>query len=796
MPHKSTGRSILVALVIFVPTLLSFTGSEIPGPIGEKLISYHQVFGQEKAYLHLNKRVFRQGETIWFKAYLTNAIDHSSTVKSTVLFVELIDPNNKVVAKRIIGVSNDESTGEIVIEPGFATGFYSIRAYTSWMRNFDHQYMFQVPIMVSSPFGSVAEARPSDRSSIRLQFFPEGGKLIEGIRSIVAVKSTNAFGNGQFVRGSVVDETGSELTTFETSSEGIGRFELTPGIGKAYRVEVASANNKSFDLPKASQSGYIIKAKTEDTNLVNVSVLSIGQDFNNSSIIVHQRGALIESFENLGNINEYTFNINRQELKPGVCDITLLSQDGEPLCERLIVVNPTKPQYTISLYSEKALQGGNTTNLNFSFKDHDGNPIKGEFSTSISSGITVPDPLYNHSVASYLQLSSDVTSEVSLSSPESYETLDDLLLTTSWGRFNWSDVLVELYPEPRYSAGPGVTISGQVVDFLNRRKGRYGIVSMSAAGSLKSIDEETDENGRFKFGAVDFAQATDLTFSAQRFVGKKGKMKNDVFIKLDDTSTPPISDDHRAQRLSKAFNLRLASMDTSEAVLLGQVEIETTKRQRDPFFMAKEKYGEPSYRVVADSVLTKIGVNSVFDYLRNIAGLQIGGSGPNQFVRLQGATATKKMYSTNAANVQPLYLLDGVQSNEGFIANMNPFDVSYIDVLRGNDATIFGIRGSNGVIAVYKRSEDNPPPPRDPGRRVYNYPGYHRPAEFKPYDGLGKDSEVAHTIYWNPSTTISDTGEASLNLTVPESMGTYAIRIEGIAEDGVPFVYNDTLTIK
>lgn len=52
-------------------------------------------------------------------------------------------------------------------------------------------------------------------------------------------------------------------------------------------------------------------------------------------------------------------------------------------------------------------------------------------------------------------------------------------------------------------------------------------------------------------------------------------------------------------------------------------------------------------------------------------------------------------------NTDPLYIIDGVQSENGFLLNsINPNDIDQINVLKDGAAAIYGARASNGVIII------------------------------------------------------------------------------------------------
>ncbi len=51
---------------------------------------------------------------------------------------------------------------------------------------------------------------------------------------------------------------------------------------------------------------------------------------------------------------------------------------------------------------------------------------------------------------------------------------------------------------------------------------------------------------------------------------------------------------------------------------------------------------------------------------------------------------------------EPLYVVDGVavEARGGALGWLNPQDVEYIRALKGADASIYGVRGANGVIVI------------------------------------------------------------------------------------------------
>lgn len=83
-------------------------------------------------------------------------------------------------------------------------------------------------------------------------------------------------------------------------------------------------------------------------------------------------------------------------------------------------------------------------------------------------------------------------------------------------------------------------------------------------------------------------------------------------------------------------------------------------------------------------------------YLQLIPGIRVLGSESNRKVMVHGV-------SSFSMNNEPLFVLDGQVVGNTYSQVQNIINVNDIDnvrVLKGSDATIYGIRGANGVVLI------------------------------------------------------------------------------------------------
>ena len=96
----------------------------------------------EKIYLQLDGNVYTTGQTIWFKAIVTDAVNHIPTTLSGVLYVELIAPDEEIVEQKLVKISNGTGSGFFDLHEHYSAGSYLVRAYTAWNKNFGSDFIF------------------------------------------------------------------------------------------------------------------------------------------------------------------------------------------------------------------------------------------------------------------------------------------------------------------------------------------------------------------------------------------------------------------------------------------------------------------------------------------------------------------------------------------------------------------------------------------------------------------------------------------------------------------------------
>jgi TonB-dependent SusC/RagA subfamily outer membrane receptor len=87
--------------------------------------------------------------------------------------------------------------------------------------------------------------------------------------------------------------------------------------------------------------------------------------------------------------------------------------------------------------------------------------------------------------------------------------------------------------------------------------------------------------------------------------------------------------------------------------------------------------------------------NNIYEFLQGkVPGVQVVG----ESIRIRGINSIN-------SGTDPLILVDGIEMQD--ISFLNPYDVAHIEVLKDASASIYGVRGSNGVILITTKGADD-----------------------------------------------------------------------------------------
>jgi len=108
---------------------------------------------------------------------------------------------------------------------------------------------------------SISRSLPIVLSEVDLDFFPEGGDLVQGLPARVYFAATNRHGEPADVEGIVEDDDGRIVAELSSVHDGMGRFAFTPHPGRRYQATLRLGGKLvSYRLPQALDEGCALRS--------------------------------------------------------------------------------------------------------------------------------------------------------------------------------------------------------------------------------------------------------------------------------------------------------------------------------------------------------------------------------------------------------------------------------------------------------------------------------------------------------------------------------------------------------
>ncbi|MFH6601930.1 TonB-dependent receptor plug domain-containing protein [Maribacter algicola] len=799
-----------------------------------KLLIYNTNEGPEKTYLHTDKDFYTNGETIWFKTYLVDGITHTKSDKSKVIYVELVNPQDSIIAKRKLYVNTLGASGDIELDNDIPQGNYYLRAYTKYMLNENEPVIFQkkIPIVVQRirtnvvldgltgtnlKNNTVQDAHLSKSfGKPHVRFFPEGGQLVEGINTILGIEVSDTKGNGIALKGYIEDGKGNKVKPFESQEFGLGKVNFRPEPNTDYYASVVlNGVEEKFPLPRAEDIGYGLSIKNRGDHLLLQVSSNTEEGVAGTLLIGHLRGKLI--FNRVGKTADkqsYGVKLFNKELLDGVAQFTLFGPNGEPVCERLTFVDNPYNDVKLSLSTNDNIYGAREkVDLNMLLTNSNGVPLSGELSLGVVTKNSQLNSLtYNDDIRSWLLLDSDLGGSIpdpdfffADNSEKRKYLLDALMLTHGWRRFVWVDMLDKKTNKVlEYRPEKGIMISGKTTKFNEEFVPKKAMASMTLFGKgLVHDEQQTNDEGMFSFGPYIFADSISGIVQAFDSLAKR-KFKQKHYSIFLDSPWPKVNVKNNKQEkldrrtliynteyLKESYQKKVADFKYDPRVThLNEVVVTDKKKTRraiiNEIYDAEQTSGLFSRRVYRDSIPGS-GVLSAMDLLARMPGVWITGTFPDQRVILPGGPK-----SLNAGS-NPLVLIDGMQTDISLLKTLRAPEISFIDVVWGSDTALWGSRGAGGVIAIYTErgysfdKEDV----AVPGIVNFEIPGFYKVREFYTPNYAEHKPEYEKpdyrtTLFWQPNLKIDKDGKTSIDFYTGDSPGSYLVKVEGMTDDGRP----------
>lgn len=801
----------IILLTVIVLSSFSFTSEDddLLKQLVDKIEKYNQIYPQEKAYLHTDKPYYVAGEKIWFKAYLVEGMTNRPNTVSVPLYVDLIDnAAGKLIDRRIIKLEDGFGHGDFTLPDSLLAGFYRLRAYTNWTRNFDESQFFSKDFQVYSiEQESIADTLNAE--AIDFQFFPEGGNLIAGLDTRIAFKATDGAGKGLAISGEIIASTGDTVQRFKSEHLGMGFCYFKPDSGLNYHaiIKYRDTYAKTFDLPQVQVRGVSMMLDNFlDKNNIR---LILNSTLNDSEMLIigQSKGVVFYAGKVAAGKTNIITLVPKDKFPPGVAQFTVFDNQFRPHAERLVFIQPNqelifaiKPDKNVYKIREK-------TTLEIEVKDIQDKPVEGNFSLVVSDENQIKGLEEQETILTNLLLSSDVKGNIEKptyyfdkNNRSRHYHLDILLMTQGWRRFKWQEVLsAELQPT-RYFLETGLTIAGEATKLSGKPFNKAVSLTMVLGrdSTQQFLMGEAGKNGSFMFHGLDFKDSCEVVLQAMI------DDDNPVSKLTIKQQLPPLIQKNSyenwfLEQNKVSFSLANYLRYTKEAlefqkkirfdkaIMLNEVIVKAKKNvpyAKDPRVL----YSRPDY------VLTefKPSAISIFDLIKGqVPGLFVSSDVVNPSVTIRGGT--------------PLYLVDGTPSDVQRLFMLDVNNVEKIEVIRGiKGAVFYGDAAKVGIVSILTKmgnlNYDYSKEPTD-GLKVSKVLGYYTAKEFfvPKYDQNLPENirpDYRSTVFWSPIIKTDKNGKAKVSFFNTDAETTMCVTIEGLAYNGLMGSGKTTFLVK
>jgi len=752
-------------------------------------------YPQEKIYIHFDKEAYNPGERIWFKAYLFSGLLPSTLSKT--IYAELLDEKGQIIERITAPVFNGGAASSFDIPGDINQNRVYVRAYTAWMLNFDHGFLFtrEIPVM------NVSERNASSKvSDWMLEFFPEGGDLVQNLESRVAFKFRDSRGL-PFDQSAVIMNNKEEIVAeIHSVHHGMGSFRMTPKPGEKYSAKWTNPRGEEVitQLPEAIENGVVLEIyQASDALHYRLARADESEGRNFYVVAQMQQMLFYRARANLLHSSAISGKIPLEDIPSGIIQFTVFNESHQPVAERIAFIQLEDYSFQTDItISKKSLKNRGKNLIQLEVSDTSITNL----SVSVTDAELNPGHLFHENIYSSLLLTSDLKGYVHQpgyyfmeKGKEVNEQLDLVMLTNGWRRFKWEEVLTGIWPEIKYRPQGYINVKGQIDDMNGKVLSLQELNLLVATGGKQEFANiRLDSTGKVNIPDLLFFDSAKLYYQfnhdknkvltrAARFHFESEWVSDSVKYFRPYYYAWAAKDISAAEEKNKAIAQEI--LEKYEGKTFEELQTVTVKAMgKTKTDLLNDEYTSGIFKTsyakifnVEDDPQSR-GKMTVLDYLQ---------------ARVPGVEIVTDMYGSAVVSWRgqtPVIYLNEIATSIDVIQSIPLDNIALVKAFRPPFFAL-GANGGYGAIAVYTKKGGGDYEGFDamdyitvsgytPIRQFYS-PDY----ENEDIDKDGKDSRI--TLYWNPFLS-TDKDNRKISLSFHNNDFTRKIRVvaEGITEDG------------
>lgn len=427
----------------------------------------------EKTFIHTNKSIYYNEETIWFQVYVGNTKNEPSVI-TNLLYVDLMNQKGEKIDSKNIYIKNGIGIGQIDLQSNIPSGKYYITGQTNFMKNFGENAYFIKEIDVN---GTINKPETSKKKHYDIQLLPENGYIVEDLENMIAIKSLlNGYGND--FEGKIINSKNEEIVSFKNKHLGMSSCKFFVKKDEKYFASITTNDTiLKIEIPKPIKNELkleVLENSLEKILLKINSTTEVDVVNNNYTLLFHQKNNLFSYLKIAENKQLNTnIEIDKKIFLNGVNSITLF-KNYNPIGTRKIYIENENEE--VNLIFEKIKTEIDSITYKIKFKNNN-IPLNANFSIS---ALLENNTQFNEttSIKSAFYLSpyingfiENASSYFNVKNKNRLENIELLLLTQGFEKYNFEEMITNLNPKEKHQFENGFKLKGTVNPLLTTHLG-------------------------------------------------------------------------------------------------------------------------------------------------------------------------------------------------------------------------------------------------------------------------------------------------------------------------------------
>ena len=757
-------RKIPVLLIFFFALLGSESVTAQKTSVVSELNTFLKKYPQAKPVLFLSHNRVIAGDSILFFAGMYDAKGAVFT-RRQILNLELVDQQGKIVHRRNVLMADGTAESFLSIPESLRDGFYLLRAYTGFLRNYGEDSYSWNTIEVIRERLLQRNLTPPE-----ISIHPEGGHLIAGVSNHLLLKYHGVpLGSALKIIGTV----SGELGTAYVENSGISSVFIRPKAGEQVHAEYSSTIRSTETDSKPEGVSLFFR---EDQQTLRLSFTGKKNYRKETEVVLFGRGEA-RALSLAGDYSDSLIYRLPQDAAPDYYRVLVFASDRKIIAGRTLYLSAAQPVVKLEV-SAMAPGIREKADVRIQVTGQNGRPVK----ATVHSVVADARAFRGSSQDDALSLIQRYRGTESAEHQRRSDRINDELIVIQENPVpeNWNDSGYR----PEHQSQSTLRFSGSV--FRNDSQPLRDSTSVMLFLQKQMIGYEAPLiDGKFDVPVYfDFTGEDELFFAVHR---KDSAVSRAVVIPDRDTVSvrrAPVSVQMLSRDPFADFLIRKKATERSYRFFKTASSV-TIPEQSDPNKAFEDALRGADVSVQIDDYVV---FPTLEDVIREIVpSLKHRRTGDRSSVRVF-------LYSPVVTNTpilstgDPLYIIDGrmTLSTEYFM-NMNPGDLISIRIVRNvQKLTKFGYLGKNGVVLVKTK---NPDAIRQfTENSVFPVNGLNTGTV--PFAAAQSDPRIPDLrtlLHWDAAHATDDQGKLNFSFTTGDITGTFTIRVEGITEDGYPF---------